>query len=102
MSKKITLSGWIAWQKWAWDDEPHYQFCPGKPEAEKSDHFERVALKEHSFEVEVPNEFDPRPELVKSLEEQERVLSAEFHKRVTEIRAQIQNLQALEFDGAVS
>jgi len=55
-----------------------------------------VAICEHSFEVDVPDSFDPRPGLVANLEEHKRQVRAEFAAKVKEIDEQIQSLLAIE------
>lgn len=56
----------------------------------------QVVVQEHSFEVEVPDNFDPREGLVANLEREKRRISAEFQAKVTQINAQIQSLLAIE------
>lgn len=57
---------------------------------------EEVVVGEHTFEVEVPDNFDPREGLVANLEREKQKITADFQKRVTEINGQIQQLLALE------
>jgi hypothetical protein len=45
---------------------------------------------------EVPDNFDPRPQQVKALEEKKRQLQAQFAAAVSEIHRQISQLQAIE------
>ena len=56
----------------------------------------RVFVKEHLTTVEVPDDFDPRPQQVAALEAEKQKARAEFHARVTEIDRQIQSLLAIE------
>jgi hypothetical protein len=69
-------------------------FSTYKPSAEYSP--DTVVVREHSFEVDVDDKFDPRPGLVANLEEQKRLARAEFAKKVKEIDEQIQSLLAIE------
>lgn len=50
----------------------------------------------HNFEVECPDDFDPRPHQIAALREKERQVRADFAKSITDIQAQIQSLLALE------
>ena len=56
----------------------------------------RIFVKEHTTTVEVPDDFDPRPQQVAALEAEKQKARAEFQKRVTEIDRQIQSLMAIE------
>ena len=55
-----------------------------------------VFVKEHTTTVEVPDDFDPRPQQVAALEAEKQKARAEFQKRITEIDRQIQSLLAIE------
>ena len=56
----------------------------------------RVFVTEHTTTVEVPDDFDPRPQQVSALEAEKQKARAEFQKRITEIDRQIQSLMAIE------
>ena len=56
----------------------------------------RIFVKEHLTTVEVPDDFDPRPQQVAALEAAKQKARAEFQARVTEIDRQIQSLLAIE------
>ena len=56
----------------------------------------RVFIKEHTTTVEVPDDFDPRPQQVAALEAEKREARAKFQARITEIDRQIQSLMAIE------
>ncbi|KVP76890.1 hypothetical protein WM08_14970 [Burkholderia ubonensis] len=60
-----------------------------------------VKVREHSFEVEVPDNFDPRAALIANLEREKKKLQAEFNARVVELNGRIQSLLAIE-NGAQS
>lgn len=64
------------------------------------DSFTGAVVREHSFEIEVADDFDPRPGMVAHLEEQKRKERAKFAARVKEIDEQIQSLLAIENGGA--
>lgn len=55
-----------------------------------------VLVREQMFEVEVPDNFDPRPQMVKDLEAEKEKARADFAKRVMEIDKRINELLALE------
>jgi hypothetical protein len=49
-----------------------------------------------TVECEVPEHFDPRPQQIKSLEEERETLRAELGKKLTDIERRINELQAIE------
>lgn len=57
---------------------------------------EKVVVKQQVFEVEVPDNFDPRPQMVKALQEKKEKARKEFADKVMQIDAQINSLLALE------
>lgn len=91
---QIEIKGFIMFGNYEhearWGEKPYFKF------SEYSDHENFVVVREHSFTVEVPDEFDPRPQMVEKLEAEKKKVMAEFHARVTQINAQIQSLLAIE------
>ncbi len=73
-----------------WGEKPYFTF----KEYDQLDGF--VTVREHSFIAEVPDDFDPRPQMVERLQAEKRKVEAEFHARVTALNAQIQSLLAIE------
>ena len=57
---------------------------------------EVVLIKPHEFEVEIPDDFDPRPAQIKALEEKQKQAAAAFQTMNTKIMRQISQLHALE------
>jgi len=55
----------------------------------------RILVMPHSFEVEIPDDFDPREKQVEALRAEKKKLMAEFQARCTEIEKQISQLTAL-------
>jgi hypothetical protein len=49
-----------------------------------------------TFEVEIPDDFDPRQQQIQILEKEKRRIEAEFSLRCTQIQEQINKLYALE------
>ena len=58
-----------------------------------------VVVAEHQIEVEVPDDFDPRPGIVEALKEQKKQEQAKFALRVKEIYDRIKSLLAIEHVG---
>jgi hypothetical protein len=92
---KHTINGFVTWQKYEWEDKPtigFYDFDPGPP----TDPHSRVVVCAHSFEVGVPDNFDPREKQVAGLVAEKQKARAEFAARITELDAQINKLLCLE------
>ena len=60
-----------------------------------------IPIKSFDVEVDIPDDFDPRPQQIKALEEKQRAAGAAFSALTTEINRQISELQAIEFTEAV-
>ena len=90
---KVTIEGFIHYRKQAWMDSGSYSFMP-------CDMTEcgYVNVMPHEIEVEVPDDFDPRPHQVAALIAEKQKARADFLKRVTEIDRQIQSLLAIEHE----
>jgi hypothetical protein len=57
-----------------------------------------VTVMPYSIEVEIPDDFDPRPKQVEYLTAQKKELMAAFHLRVTEIERKISELSAITYE----
>ena len=90
---KVTIKGFINYKKDDWFEWNDYHF-------NKYDMSEQgyVTVMPHEIEIEVPDDFDPRPQQVAALEAEKQKARAEFQKRVTEIDRQIQSLLAIEHE----
>jgi arylsulfatase A-like enzyme len=94
---KHLINGHIYWQQNKYMRAPKIRFDEYDMRKWDADALDgRVHVAEYSFEVEVPDDFDPRPQMVATLEAEKRQLRAEFAAKVTEIDAQIQKLLAIE------
>lgn len=91
---KHTITGYIVSTQYGPKTEKIIDFRTYKPTAEYSPN--TVIVREHSIEVEVPDNFDPRPAMVASLEEQKQLIRAKFAKEVRDIDERIQSLLAIE------
>lgn len=94
--KKI-IKGFITWEA------PRYS--QGKPtidfyafDPRKTTSFpDVVVVKEHEIEIEVPDDFDPRPSQIANLRKEELKARADFEARITQIKRKIAELEAIEF-----
>lgn len=85
-----TIDGFITWRHDTWMDHPEVGFLTYDP---KDFDLDSVAVRAHSFEVEVPDDFDPRPAQIAALREK---AAATFSAYVAEIDASISKLLAIE------
>jgi hypothetical protein len=88
---KVKIEGHIQLVSYSWKKEPHYDFCSSGFENE-----ERVNVIPHTIEIDVPDRFDPKPALVKVLQEKQRKLRAEAEREISLLDERIQNLLCLE------
>lgn len=93
---KHQITGYVYRINYDWQ-EPHefqVEFHPSKTMGKTDPSW--VLVKQHSFDVEVPDDFDPRPAQVQALREKEQEMRAEFARNITNIQSQINSLLALE------
>ena len=88
-----TIDGFITWRHAAWMSRPEVGFLTYDPRAMDGDY---VVIRPHSFEVEVPDDFDPRPAQIAALREKREKAAAAFSAYVAEIDASISKLLAIE------
>lgn len=55
-----------------------------------------VKVMDHTIEIDIPDDFDPRAQIVANLEAEKRKAEAEFAKRIRDLNAQIQSFLAIE------
>lgn len=91
---KHVITGYITSTQYSLNSEKQIDFRSYKPTAEYSPN--TVVVREHSIEVDVPDDFDPRPAMIASLEEQKQIARAKFAEEVRTIDARIQSLLAIE------
>jgi hypothetical protein len=92
INMKAKIEGFILFGRYDWERgrAPYFRFN----QWDSLDGF--VTVQPHSFEVDVPDNFDPRPAMVKKLEAERERVRADFAARITEIDSQIRNLLAIE------
>ncbi len=95
---KHLIRGYIVCKKSPWDTVAEYSFQTFDVHPEYQG--DTVVVREHSFEVDVPDDFDPRPGMIEQLREKEAKARADFQKTITDIHRQISELQAIEHSPA--
>ena len=89
---KVTIKGFITCQQYSWDDKPTFSFYSFDPTSYDPS---TVKVMEHEFEVEVPDNFNPRPGQVAALKAKKEEIQAQFAAKVKEIDDQINSLLAI-------
>lgn len=92
MAKHI-VKGYITSTQYSWETKPSFGFSMYKPLKEQTD---TVIVSEHQFEVEVPDDFDPRPGKIAALKKKKKLMEAQFTASVKVINDQINSLLAIE------
>lgn len=96
MSKHM-IKGVLVWEKTVWKDEPNVVFfhCSVDTAPGSTEYANRAVICEHSFEVDVPDNFDPTAGFIAELTEQKRQLRLKLAAELAEIDDRISKLQAL-------
>jgi hypothetical protein len=100
---KQTIKGWVYAEPDTFAEDTnafHFGFMMYEPDP--TIWKDRITVCEHSFDVDVPDNFDPRPGMVASLEAQKAKVRAELAARIKEIDDRIQSLLAIECSEVVS
>lgn len=87
-----TIKGYITYQKYDWSDKPFINFCPWKPAEDN----QTVVIREHQFDVEVPDDFNPVPQMIAGLEEKKRLARLALAADLAKLDEEISKLQAIE------
>jgi len=95
MSKHV-IEGFIVWEKWKDERNENAKFKfqsykPGSP----SDCWDTVLVGPHSFEFDVPDDFNPVPLQVGMLEAQKKELRLKLAQELIRIDEKIANLTCL-------
>lgn len=90
---KVKIKSYLLHVQYPWDSKPQYILSSSA--MENTDYYSLVNKEPFEIEVEVPDNFDPRPQQIAKLEEQKRLIQAEFAKKVAEIDDQIKKYLAI-------
>lgn len=92
---KHQITGFITYRTVPWMPTPEIDFTTFDPRKISDTSYPRLVVREHSFEVEVSDDFDPRPQQVAALQAEKQKLRAAFAKRITELDDGIAKLLAI-------
>lgn len=90
---KVAIIGFVLYKKDTWDKEARFYFQPWQMEEHGY-----VTVMPHSFEIDIPENFNPVASQVAILEKEKSKVRAEFNRRIAQLNEQIGKLQALTFD----
>ena len=90
---KVTINGFVHYKKEDWTECGNYRIFPYQ-----TDYDGAVYIAPCSVEVEIPNDFNPIPAQVASLEKEKRELQAKFAKELMNIEESISRLTCITMD----
>lgn len=90
---KVKTTVFIHYIKYRWETEGN--FVPFMCQLDNDD--TRTFVNEQEVEIEVPDNFDPRPDQIAALEAQKQKAKADYQATVNDINERISKLQALEY-----
>lgn len=97
---KQTVNGFITWRPAMYGSPtPSIDFLTFDPRT-SGVFSDRVVVREHSIEIEVEDDFDPRPTLRENLRAEEQQVRADFAKRIIQIQRKIGELEAITMETA--
>jgi hypothetical protein len=88
---KIKITVHLHVTKYSWQTESYFEVFSYKISNENHSY-----INSQEVEIEVPENYDPRPAQIAALEAQRQKVMAEFRKSVTDINRRISELSALE------
>lgn len=90
---KVKITGYVHHVQYPWQEKEEYAIFSSVMDS--ADYYVCVSQEPVEVEVEVPDNFDPRPQKIAALEQKKREVKAEFAKRVAEIDDQISKYLAI-------
>ena len=91
MKRKITQ--FLHWRKYTWQDTEIYEYCSSDMTDQGP---EWVMIRKDELEIEIPDDFDPRPGQVAALRHERINILAVSQAKLDNIDEQIQRLLCLE------
>jgi hypothetical protein len=90
---KIKQTIHVHFSKWDFEETGEYVIYSHKFE----DTDFRAHICECEIEIEIPDDFDPRPQQIAALEQKKQEAMAEYQNTLTEINERISRLQAITY-----
>jgi hypothetical protein len=90
---KVKIEAFVMWHKYEWENEPKYNLSA----CDMSDCGPEYSLVgKQSFEVEIPDNFDPTPAQIEGLKKKKQEILATAQVQANNIEEQIQRLLCIE------
>lgn len=89
---KHTIKGFIQLKVGRYTQPDQFSFMASADMSE----YDYVNVMPHTIEIDIPDDFDPRPQQIKDLQEKQQQAQADFAKLCTDIQRQISKLTCLE------
>lgn len=94
---KVTVKGILHWTRWSHDEEVEYIIAADDMSACSSSARQYANIKPVSVEVEMPDDFDPIPGIVKGMRDRKQNLLAEAQMEANKIDGEIQQLLSITY-----
>ena len=88
---KVTVKHYLTKVQWGWEREPQYVLYPFAMTGEQY-----AIVREMNVDLDIPDDFDGRPQQIAALEEQRRKAMADHQQLMDCIEGKIQSLRAIE------
>ena len=88
---KVTVKHYLTQVQWGWEPKPQYVLYPFPMNGEQY-----AIVREMDVELDIPDDFDPRPQQIAALEEQRRKAKADHEALMNMIEGKIQSLRCIE------
>lgn len=90
---KRTIKAFVVAQQYAWQDKPEFSVLGFDPRECGLNEYAVVC--QTSFDVDIPDDFDIRPQQIAALEKRKQEVQAEFAAKVKELDDRINSLLAI-------
>lgn len=97
---KTMVKTHLYYVKYDWSDAPHYLFASNGEMAKSSPDW--ALIRPLEIEVDIPDDFDPRPQQIDNLRKAKAEILAKAHVQAKNIEEQIQRLLCLEHKSEVA
>lgn len=90
---KVKTTAHVYHSQYSWQKTGEYLVMYAKIDGDEH----RTYVGQQEIEIEVPDNYDPRPQQVAALEKYKQKVMADYQKTVNDINERISKLQALEY-----
>lgn len=90
---KVKVNAHIYHNQYLWQETGEFLLFYAKVDDTET----MIHVGKQEFEIDVPDDYDPRAQKIAALEKHKQKVMADYQKTVTEINERISKLQALEY-----